>query len=118
MNKLYEKTLEVKYLELANEYISEFEKQIDIEFEYWLNECYTCCFGDYYLDFSDIKKIVDNKIDSDTFFGWYNFNLYYHRMQVDVYNIKRQEYRKETPIDCFEEKDFQLKILSDMVKNY
>ncbi len=32
-------------------------------------------FGDYFINFSDVKYCIDNNVSSELFFNWYNDNL-------------------------------------------
>ena len=32
-------------------------------------------FGDYFVNFSDVKYCIDNNVDYELFFNWYDDNL-------------------------------------------
>lgn len=62
-----------KYEKACMAYIRAFEKKHDMYFEWWVadavGEC--ACFGDYFINFSDVILDIDKKAPKNTFFEWY-----------------------------------------------
>ena len=71
------KTLKQKADKLAIQYIKAFEKKYEVYFEFAVADDYfnVLNFGDYFVNFSDVKYCIDNNVDSELFFNWYNDNL-------------------------------------------
>ena len=71
------KALKEKADKLAMKYIKEFEKKYELYFEFAVADDYfnVLNFGDYFVNFSDVKYCIDNNVDSELFFNWYNDNL-------------------------------------------
>ena len=71
------KTLKEKADKLAMKYIKEFEKKYEVYFEFAVADNYfdVLNFGDYYVNFTDIKYCIDNNVSSESFFNWYEDNL-------------------------------------------
>ena len=71
------KTLKEKADKLAIKYIKAFEKKYEVYFEFAVADNYfdVLNFGDYYVNFTDIKYCIDNNVSSESFFNWYNDNL-------------------------------------------
>ncbi len=69
-------TIKENYEIAVNAYVDIFCKQCDLVFEYWVD--YTggiAVIGDYYFNFSDIKYHMDNDINKDLIFSWYDETL-------------------------------------------
>ena len=68
------KTLKEKADKLAMKYIKEFEKKYELYLEFAVADDYfnVLNFGDYFVNFSDVKYCIDNNVDSELFFNWYN----------------------------------------------
>lgn len=85
--KQSEISLKIDYENSINAYIKEIEKVHEIEFEHWAGDLVgeIACFGDYFLNFSDIKLSIDEKIDFDTI-----SERYWYCVENDkvVYNLK------------------------------
>ena len=71
------KTLKEKADKLAMKYIKAFEKKYEVYFEFAVADNYfdVLNFGDYYVNFTDIKYCIDNNVSSESFFNWYEDNL-------------------------------------------
>ena len=71
------KTLKEKADKLAMKYIKEFEKKYELYLEFAVADDYfnVLNFGDYFINFSDVKYCIDNNVSSELFFNWYNDNL-------------------------------------------
>jgi hypothetical protein len=77
-------SLKAEYGKIVEKYIKEFERISERDFDSWVGDRIgeVCNFGDYYIDFSDIKYVVDNEINPDWLFDWYNLIL-------DIYEKKK-----------------------------
>ena len=73
------KTLKEKADKLAIKYIKEFEKKYELYLEFAVADDYfnVLNFGDYFVNFSDVKYCIDNNVNSELFFNWYDDNLVY-----------------------------------------
>ena len=71
------KTLKEKADKIAIQYIKAFERKYKIYFEFAVANNYfdVLNFADYYINFTDVKYCIDNNIDPELFFNWYNDNL-------------------------------------------
>ena len=88
--------LKERYNKIVDAYIKAFEKQTGLELELKMaNECFQ--FADYYISFSDIKYIVDNKISYETFAAWYDFIMVFHEKcnpNLNTYCKLEQDYKE------------------------
>lgn len=110
--------LQENYNKAIDAYVKEFTKQTEIDFDYWCGD--VACCGDFYLNFSDIKIIVDNNIPFDTFNDWYWFAVQ-TELKINLLDyVKFEKQFKEElaeQID-FNKKDLQIKILSEKIKSF
>jgi hypothetical protein len=69
-------------------YIKEFEAISEIEFEGWTGNFGTIAnFADYFIDFNDLRYVIDNDVDFADFSTWHwycveNNDMYYN---IDSY---------------------------------
>lgn len=77
MNETENKTLCMRYEALANDYLSEFVKQMGIEDDapFWVGGevAGIACVADYFVDYQTIRYIVDGKMSFEDFDKWYNY---------------------------------------------
>ena len=71
------KTLKEKADKIAIQYIKAFERKYKIYFEFAVANNYfdVLNFADYYINFTDVKYCIDDNIDPELFFNWYDDNL-------------------------------------------
>lgn len=69
--------LQKEYSLLVSEYISAFEKKHDIEFDYWVGDEVgeIAVFGDFFFNFDDIRRDVDDDVPEKKIFEWYDLTL-------------------------------------------
>ena len=79
--------LKEDFEKLANQYIKNFSKRLDFDFDGWVGYDIgsIALFGDYFFDYSDIRIVVDNILDIDTLLGWYDYMLSFPECK---YNLK------------------------------
>lgn len=84
-------TLKERYKALCEEYVTKLAHMYDLSNNhFWIADEVggTLCIDIYYIDFSDVRRIVDNGIDYDTFSDWYDYcELCLHQDVPDV-NLK------------------------------
>ena len=73
------KTLKEKADKIAIQYIKAFERKYKIYFEFAVANNYfdVLNFADYYINFTDVKYCIDNNVEPELFFNWYDDNLEY-----------------------------------------
>ena len=59
------------------EYIKFFEKKHKVEFDYWVADRTgeIAVFGDYFLNFGDIRLDLENDVSERIMFEWYDLSL-------------------------------------------
>lgn len=64
-----------QYIHVCNAYAKAFEKKHDYQFDSWVEVGTVACFGDYFIDFKDIKFDIDNDIPKEKFWEYYDASL-------------------------------------------
>lgn len=64
-----------KYIHVCNAYAKAFAKKHDYQFDSWVEVGTVACFGDYFIDFKDIKFDIDNDIPKEKFLEYYDASL-------------------------------------------
>ena len=69
--------LELEYKDLVMSYIREFEDKHTITFDFFVgkNVGQIAMFGDYYIDFDDIRLDIDKNVNESLFFEWYDITV-------------------------------------------
>ena len=95
MEIIFMKTLKQKYEQIANDYINEFSKKHEIDFDGWIGEDIggVALFGDYFFNFDDLRYAIDNGLSFDWFIDWYYFVLEYQKTfyNLDGYSRLRRD---------------------------
>ena len=105
MNKLQQ-----SYNAVINAYVEKFTDMFEMDFEGWIGDRIweVAQFGDYFIDFRDLKYIVDNKVKFSTFYNWYYFVLEYHQkcnINLDSYcRLWRDAQKNNLSVNEFEKK--------------
>ncbi len=89
--------LQKDFEDAVDAYLKEFDKMYDTTLNFVNNFTFEC--ADMYLDFLDIKFVVDKKVPFDFLYEWHYFIVEYHekiKITLPVYVEKRNEYIKET----------------------
>ena len=81
------------YEDACNNYITEFERMSEFNFEGWIGDVVgeIALFGDYVINFSDIVYIVDNDVPVDIFVNWYWFSVEYEQCKINLQNYFKLE---------------------------
>lgn len=81
------------YEDACNNYITEFVRISEFDFEGWIgyNVGGVALFGDYAIDFLNIVYIVDNDVPVDTFVNWYWFCAEYEQCKINLQNYFKLE---------------------------
>jgi hypothetical protein len=67
------KVLKANYEKAVQGYVKEFCKRTDLRFEDWVDGTGgNVLLGDYYFNFDDIKYHIDNNLNNDLIFDWYD----------------------------------------------
>ena len=69
--------LKKQYEFVCNAYAKAFAKKHDYQFDSWVEVGTIACFGDYFVDFHDIKHDIDNDIPKEKFLEYYDAILDY-----------------------------------------
>ena len=83
--------LQQEYQQLCEKYITEFKRWMEITDNHFYvgNEAggivYTC---DMYIDFDDLRRVVDERIDPDVFFNWYEYGEMCAHQDVPPISLK------------------------------
>lgn len=114
--------LKEKFSDLANEYAKEFVMRIFMPDS--VSELYWCgdevggilAIEDFYVGFDDIRTVIDNDIDSDTFFRWYFYceRVGHISKELDIPNLI--SFQKGCPV-LSEESLTNLEILKEKIDN-
>lgn len=66
-----------EFEKIVKKYILAFEKKHNIIFDNWVgnNIGEIAFFGDYFINFDDIRFDIDNDIKKEKFFEWYDLTL-------------------------------------------
>lgn len=85
--------LRTNYENACNNYIAEFERMSEFNFEGWIGNDVggIALFGDYTIDFYDIVYIVDNDVLIDTFIDWHWFSVDYEECRINLRNYCKLE---------------------------
>ena len=67
-------SLESSFNDIVMSYIIEFEEKHTITFDFFVgkNVGQVAMFGDYYIDFDDIRLDIDKNVNESLFFEWYD----------------------------------------------
>lgn len=80
------------YKKAVNAYRKSFEKKHNLTFEYWVNDEVGTIAGFnngmYYIDFRDMKLDIDNDVEKNKFFEWYDYTLEEHYRKQPIINYK------------------------------
>lgn len=103
--------LKERYESIVNEYVRSFVYRcfddcgVKLSDIYWVGgrvgEC--CEINDYFINFGDIKYVVDNNVSSDTFFRWYNYCNRLSNIDPNIITPNLQSYHKGCPVYTEEE---------------
>lgn len=84
--------LRLAYEAACTNYLAAFMKQYDLtcDPEPWVgNEIGTVAeVGDYFFDFQDIKRCVDEDVTFDTLIEWYDYNIEVGILSLPTINLK------------------------------
>lgn len=71
------KSLQKEYHKICNQYLLEFCKKHEWDFEFWVaDEPGTIAIiGDYFIGFREMRYDIDNNIKEDAFIKWYDYAL-------------------------------------------
>jgi len=73
------------YKNACNNYIEEFERIYEFDFEGWIGDIgKIALFGDYAIDFSNIVYMIDNDVSVYTFLNWYWFCAEYEQCKINL----------------------------------
>ena len=67
-----------EYEKIVSKYVEAFEKKHSMEFDFWVADLVgtvSCFQNEYYISFEDIRLDLDNDINKDMFFEWYDLSL-------------------------------------------
>ena len=67
-----------KKLDIAiMDYVYYFARKHDLMFDYWVADKVgeVACFGDYFVNFSDIRLDLEEDVPENIFFEWYDFTM-------------------------------------------
>ena len=80
------KKLKKMFEESAEQYAAKFAKIMQMDFEWWIgdNVGEVAEIGDLFVDFSDIRYVVDNNISEPDFITYYYFNIEYHKCRTNI----------------------------------
>lgn len=69
--------LRVNFKNAVSDYVAAFELKHNLKLDYWIADQIgtIASFGDYFIDFNDIRLDIDNKTDKNHFFNWYDLSL-------------------------------------------
>ena len=69
--------LKREYHRVVIGYIEAFEEKSDMLFDFWVGDRFggVAVFGDYTIDFNNIRLIVDLDLDIDLFYEWWDYSL-------------------------------------------
>jgi hypothetical protein len=73
-------TLKEKYTAVCNEYLGVFQKKQSIVFDGWIGDEIggICCFGDYFINFSDVVLDIDSEQPKELILKWQNDSIDWH----------------------------------------
>ena len=71
------KRLKEQFNKITEEYLSSFSKKHDLEFDGWVGDRIgeIATFGDYFFNFDDIRYDLDNDIQKEIIFEWYDISI-------------------------------------------
>jgi len=82
------KYLKEEYAKVCNTYRKLLCEQFDIDYEnsFWVGDDAggTLYLNDYYVNFDDVRYLVDNKISFDVFSEWYDYDLRLKSINFDI----------------------------------
>ena len=121
----YIQLLNQRYTEACEDYLKAFCEAYELPYEKdsWVgNEVGTIALvGDYYIDFQDMKYMLDNDIAFENWLRWYDYCLDAHDLGLDTPNFP--SWQKGCPrltkeqIQDIKDKRQELKDLIDSYKN-
>lgn len=84
---------------ICNRYIKAFEQKHDYYFDYWVADQVgtIACFGDYFIDFEQIRYDIDNDVPRGKFIEFYDAQLDWAMIRNEVETLIDQlkEYRNK-----------------------
>lgn len=83
--------LKLEYKRVCEKYIDIFCKKQDVEFDGWVANVVgeTANFGDYTINFTDVKLDVNNEIEQGLIFSWYNEVAEHPKRYINYYSYTR-----------------------------
>lgn len=71
------KKLQKEYYRICNQYLLEFCKKHEWDFEWWVSDepGTIAMIGDYFIAFDQMRYDIDNNIDEAAFIKWYDYAL-------------------------------------------
>ena len=105
--------LKKQYNESVKNYIIEFEKRHDVDFDGWIGETVgeVAMFGDYTFNFSEIKYVIDNDIKFEWLSDWYWFIVTYQKCYYNFNSyckFRRDAEKKQSFNLHYSDKSFNL----------
>lgn len=88
------KKLQKQFDDCVMQYIQEFEKKHDVEFEYWVGDEVggIVILNDYYFNFLDIKRDIDTNQPKELIFKWYEEGVEYAMNNKKTKHINYSSY--------------------------
>lgn len=71
------KNLQKEYYRICNQYLLEFCKKHEYDFEFWVGDepGTIAMIGDYFVGFREMKYDIDHNIPEEAFIKWYDYAL-------------------------------------------
>lgn len=85
-----------EYEKAVKSYINYFCLKHELEFEFWVGDEVgrICCMGDYYFDFDNIRYDIDNDIERDFIFQWYDYALEHYHEKTGMPDLNYKNFCK------------------------